>query len=213
MVATHPAFPTLALDGKRIAANAVVIALHAAALMLLLAPISSPEPVAREDDVIPITIIERLPPPPLPPPPQTDVRVRPVATPLTPVRQIEVPPVPSEMTYDDGTEIAIPDIGPVVDTTFDTGAPTVQALVADRAPAPPYPPMAERRRQAGTVVLLVLVDAGGNPVQVDVEQSSGFKLLDDAAQKFVLARWHFQPAQKDGVAISAYARVPVNFVL
>lgn len=211
MVATHPAFPTLALDGKRIAANAVVIALHAAALMLLLAPISSPEPVAREDDPIVITFKER---PERPIPIVVPVQpVRPVTRQAPTTRPVEVPVVPSEMTYDDGTEIAIPDIGPVVDTTFDTGAPTVQALVADRAPAPPYPPMAERRRQAGTVVLLVLVDAGGNPVQVDVEQSSGFKLLDDAAQKFVLARWHFQPAQKDGVAISAYARVPVNFVL
>ena len=37
--------------------------------------------------------------------------------------------------------------------------------------------------------------------------------LAEAAQKFVRARWHFQPAQQGGAAVSAYARVPVTFVL
>lgn len=211
MVATHPARPVLALDGKRIAANAVVIALHVAAFMMLLAPISSREPPAREEEVVPITIIEpHVIPPTLPPPPAT---IRPVVRQTPQAHPVDVPQVPSEMVYDDGTEIAVPDTGPVADTTFDTGAPTVQALVTDRAPAPPYPRMALTRRQAGTVVLLILVDAGGNPVQVDIEQSSGFTLLDEAAQKFVRARWHFVPAQQGGTAISAYARVPITFVL
>ena len=85
--------------------------------------------------------------------------------------------------------------------------------MTDRAPAPPYPAQAQRRRISGTVVLLVLVDATGQPARVDIEQSSGSSLLDEAAQKFILARWHFVPAQQGGVAISAYARVPVNFIL
>ena len=113
--------------------HTVVIALHAAALMLLLVPITSPEPVAREDDPIVITFKERQEKPlPIVVPIQP---VRPVTRQAPTTRPVEVPVVPSEMIYDDGTEIAIPDIGPVVDTTFDTGAPTVQALVPI---APPH---------------------------------------------------------------------------
>jgi len=212
MVATHPAYPALALDGKRIAANTVVIALHVAALMLLLAPVSSPAPVAVEEDVTPIIIVERKPPP-LPMPPPIDTRVRPVV-PQTPIaRPVEVPQPPSDMVYDDSTAIDIPYVEPTTDDVVDTGTPTVQALVTDRAPSPPYPRMAEARRQTGTVVLLILVDATGSPMQVDIEQSSGFTLLDQAAQKFVRARWHFVPAQQGGTAVSAYARVSINFVL
>jgi len=212
MVATHPTFPALALDGKRIAANSVVIALHVAALMLLLAPVSSPAPVALEEDVIPITIIERLPPPP-PPPPPADEPIRQVVQETPQALPLEIPQVPSDVVYEDSSPIDVPYVAPTTDDVVDTGTPTVQALVTDRAPAPPYPRMAEARRQAGTVVLLILVDATGKPVQVDIETSSGFMLLDEAAQKFVRARWHFVPAQQGGVAVSAYARVPINFVL
>lgn len=212
MVTTHAPNPHLALDGKRIAANSFVIALHVAAVMLLLAPISSPEPVATREETTQVSFKDppiKVIPPPIPVTPQ----VHPVTTRAPVSHPVETPPQPSEMTYDDGTEIAIPDTGPVTPTDYGDPAPSIQSLVTDRAPAPPYPAMAERRRITGTVVLMILVDASGNPVQVDIEQSSGSKLLDDAAQKFVRARWHFIPAQQGGVAISAYARVPINFTL
>ena len=84
---------------------------------------------------------------------------------------------------------------------------------ADVSPAPPYPAQALRRHVTGEVMLRVRVDAQGRPVSAVVETSSGSKLLDDAALKFVLARWHFIPATQDGGAIEAYALVPINFVI
>jgi periplasmic protein TonB len=74
-------------------------------------------------------------------------------------------------------------------------------------PRPEYPITARLRRQQGTVLLLVTLDEGGNPTNVSVEQSSGFQVLDLAAQKKVLAQWRFKPGQ--GLTV----HVPVEFHL
>ncbi|KFN42262.1 energy transducer TonB [Arenimonas oryziterrae] len=212
MVHAHSRFPALALDGKRIAANSFVIALHAGALMLLLAPMQSPAPAVEDDITTEVSWIEALPPPPPPPPPPVQtVRPQTVPHPTAVTRTTPVEPT-AQITYEDGTEVFVPDTGEA-DTSFDPGPPTLAALTADRAPPPPYPAMAQRRGITGTVVLLILVGPDGSPIDVAIEQSSGSKLLDEAAQKFVKARWHFNPALQGGVAISAYARVPINYTM
>ena len=86
-------------------------------------------------------------------------------------------------------------------------------IVADVSPAPPYPAQALKRRLSGEVMLRVRVDARGRPVEASIETSSGSTLLDEAARKFVLARWHFVPAMQDGAAVEAQALIPINFVL
>ena len=63
------------------------------------------------------------------------------------------------------------------------------------------------------MLLRVLVDASGRPVEVTVERSSGHRDLDRAAREKVLADWRFHPAQRDGVPVSAYALVPIDFAL
>ena len=63
------------------------------------------------------------------------------------------------------------------------------------------------------MLLRVLVDAFGRPVEVTVERSSGHRDLDRAARDKVLADWRFDPAQRDGVAVPAYALVPIDFTL
>jgi protein TonB len=65
----------------------------------------------------------------------------------------------------------------------------------------------------GTVLLKVLVDETGQPVDVAIERSSGDRRLDKAAREQVLQRWRFHPAQRGGRAIAAYALVPVEFSL
>ena len=63
----------------------------------------------------------------------------------------------------------------------------------------------------GTVVLKVLVDEQGVPQEVTVEKSSGYALLDRSARDQVLHGWRFQPATVSGMAVRAWARVPVSF--
>jgi protein TonB len=65
----------------------------------------------------------------------------------------------------------------------------------------------------GTVMLRVLVDETGRPVDVQVEHGSGYALLDRSAREQVLTGWRFQPAVVNGRAVPAWARVPVSFAL
>ena len=77
---------------------------------------------------------------------------------------------------------------------------------------PQYPRSARRRRLEGMVLLEVKVDAGGDPMSVDVKQSSGHYVLDDAA-RWAVERWRFVPAQRNGVAVAAVVEVPIRFQL
>jgi protein TonB len=52
-----------------------------------------------------------------------------------------------------------------------------------RAPAPVYPSESSRRRERGTVLLRVLVDAQGRPARIQLERSSAFSRLDGAARR------------------------------
>lgn len=79
--------------------------------------------------------------------------------------------------------------------------------------APPrYPYLARRRGQEGRVVLRVQVTAGGDPAEVQVRWSSGYRLLDDAAIRAVKA-WRFSPASRGGISVASSVDVPVSFKL
>ncbi|MEO8160431.1 MAG: TonB family protein [Arenimonas sp.] len=102
-----------------------------------------------------------------------------------------------------------------VSNTFEAQevVPPFAQLATITAPSPPYPKMAETRHISGTVTLRIHVDAGGLPIEVLVENSSGSAILDQAALKVVKARWRFVPATSGGVPVAAWAMVPIEFVL
>lgn len=79
-------------------------------------------------------------------------------------------------------------------------------------PEPGYPAAARRRRQEGVTLLAVRVTATGHAARVEVKQSSGFKLLDDAASLAVLS-WEFDPARIGTVAMESEIEVPIRFRL
>jgi protein TonB len=81
------------------------------------------------------------------------------------------------------------------------------------APPPRYPIEAIREALTGTVTLRVLVDVDGRPLEVQVEHSSGHRVLDAAARKQVLGKWRFKPAMDNGRAVQAIGLVPVVFSL
>ncbi|WP_372830838.1 energy transducer TonB [Pontibacterium sp.] len=78
--------------------------------------------------------------------------------------------------------------------------------------AVPYPKLARRRGQEGTVWLNVQVDTAGEVSDIEVLESSGFSQLDQAALKTV-RRWHFIAARRDGQAEVSYVKIPVKFQL
>ena len=77
-----------------------------------------------------------------------------------------------------------------------------------RAPSPVYPRLARLRGWQGTVLLEVSLDAEGRPLEVAVSESSGHRVLDEAARAAVLG-WRFQPATRNGLAEASRVLVPI----
>ena len=82
-----------------------------------------------------------------------------------------------------------------------------------RATSPRYPTNELRKGVQGTVILRVLVDIDGKPVDVTIETSSGNRNLDKEARQHVLKTWRFKPAMQNGQAVQAYGLVPIAFNL
>lgn len=61
-------------------------------------------------------------------------------------------------------------------------------------------------------MFVVEVDQKGMPVQVEVEQSSGYHLLDQAALKAV-RYWRFQPERIGDLPVTSRVAIPVRFRL
>ena len=80
-------------------------------------------------------------------------------------------------------------------------------------PAPTYPVEARRRAEHGTVLLRIKVAADSAVAAVEIAQSSGFDLLDEAALDAVRHGWRFVPARRDGIAIESWVEVPIRFAL
>jgi len=79
-------------------------------------------------------------------------------------------------------------------------------------PAPVYPKAAQRLGMQGRVVLRVRVLASGHVGEVEIKQSSGKTLLDEAALSAVKS-WTFAPAKRGNTAIDAWTQVPIDFKL
>lgn len=82
----------------------------------------------------------------------------------------------------------------------------------DRNPPPDYPRRARQLGFEGTVLLDVAVNAEGGVDAVSVAASSGYAILDEAAQRAV-RHWMFKPARREGWPVADRVQVPVRFVL
>ena len=79
-------------------------------------------------------------------------------------------------------------------------------------PEPVFPPLSRRLGEEGKVLLRVKVSADGQPVAVDLEKSSNFERLDEAARRAV-ARWRFVPARRGDEPVEGAVIVPIVFRL
>jgi protein TonB len=80
------------------------------------------------------------------------------------------------------------------------------------ADPPRYPVESRRRRETGTVVLLVVVDEGGRVSAISVATSSGVDRLDKAALNAV-RRWRWSPTIIDGRPSQVRGLVRIPFEL
>jgi TonB family protein len=75
---------------------------------------------------------------------------------------------------------------------------------------PYFPQTAQRAGEQGTAVVAVHVNAVGAPFKVQLDKTSGFDDLDKEAVTAVRG-WHFQPAIRNGEAVSEWTSVGIRF--
>jgi protein TonB len=213
-----------------------VTALHLSGIERLL--VAQPEPVALEASPVFQVSLQKLPPPRLPPalqprpadaPPPTDAvenrprQTRPVPILVDTPTTDPVPPDTQVKKYEIGDELLPGVPGPPMpegsgdEELYADAAPVEETPVlwnlrlVDMRP-PIYPPRCLRLGIEGRVKVRVLVGENGRPQEVTVGQSSGEASLDQAAIEAV-REWRFEPAKRNGVAVRAWAIVPVEFKL
>ncbi len=158
-------------------------------------------------------------PPPLrraEPPPLIAAAPAPAAAPAA----FEVPPPPAEPPAPQPAPAAPPaPPAPPMPAPAPVPAPApaprfispsaVQYLVA---PRPEYPRASRRLGESGRVVLRVFIDEAGLPRTVQVQQSSGFERLDEAAIQ-AAHKARFKPPTDNGKPTSGWALIPSTFDL
>lgn len=175
-----------------------------------------------------------LPPPPDEPVPVLFEPPPPVAVPTQVVESEKtesespsdaVPQVVAVAPANAAVAFSVPTIGVVVPVKLAAAPPprplagsTVQAAAPKAVefkgagssgdfPYPEYPAEARRRRLQGRVMLYAVVDAKGRVTRLEVDEPSGFPLLDNAALQTVKTRWAWPPG-----TVRHY-RIPFDFVL
>jgi protein TonB len=81
-----------------------------------------------------------------------------------------------------------------------------------RNPPPTYPQVARRQGWEGVALLRVEINSRGRVESVELVQSTGHTILDDAALQ-AIRRWQFAPARFAGQAVSATVEIPIRFEL
>ncbi|TKR32803.1 TonB family protein [Luteimonas gilva] len=201
----------------RIAVTSTALALHAVALLVLLAPVAMP-PAPVVDEPEPTIKLVPIEPKPVivdtkKEEPTAKADPKPVASKPVLNNAVETPIVTQRPTDDFVPDVAVAIADPVPTGNIEPPAPSPVQLAYLNAPPPPYPRAAQTQHREGMVMLQITVDLDGRPIAVEIAQSSGHRDLDAAARAHVLKHWRFQPAMKDGHAIQAIGMVPINFTL
>ena len=90
--------------------------------------------------------------------------------------------------------------------------PSVVQPEYDYNPKPRYPREARNHGWQGTTLLRVEVKPSGEACKIEVAQSSGYALLDDASVEAVRS-WKFVPARLGDQAVAGAVEVPITYKL
>jgi protein TonB len=180
---------------------------------------------ATVDSTLQVSFIRDISPVQAPPAPAPPIPAAP-PPPKVVQRMIAAPNPASASTMTVAPEEAMPEPAPAIPVATQAPAATAPATAVEPAVTPPdfraaylnnpgprYPVASRRRREQGIVMLKVHVSPAGEPDQVQVEQSSGFPELDQAAAGIVKQRWRFAPARQGDRPVAAWVAVPLQFSL
>jgi protein TonB len=173
----------------------LVILLHALLLWAIASGLARKVVRMTENTVEAVLMSEAPPPTPAPktPPPKTPAPPPPAPTSTAPaITQAPTPPAAAP---------AAPAIR--------TGA-VIQA--GAHCAKPDYPSASRRMEEEGTVTLKFLIGADGKVLQADIEKSSGFTRLDEAARN-ALSKCQFRPGTVDGKPEQSWASIKYTWRL
>jgi protein TonB len=204
------------LSPDRLAGGLLVFLLHAAALWILLSHNVISLPVSA-----PTLFVSFIAPPA---PPKKEVTRQPEAPKPAKSPDIEKPQPRQLVAETPVTAPAVyvapppPKATPVIEApaaplpTTPVALSGELSLVCPERTPPVYPPLSLRRGESGTAILHVELGEDGRVVSANIEASSGYARLDQAALSAVKT-WHCQPPRRNGVAVRAVAKQPFKFIL
>ena len=119
-------------------------------------------------------------------------QVEPLPNPTPPLPEPPANPLPREDTLSPPADPLTTPTQPAAPATpmTEPGGETVEPTTLVN-PAPRYPRSAIRRGLEGVVWLRVLLNADGRPTHVELDTTSGFAVLDQAALRTVRDDWRF----------------------
>lgn len=150
------------------------------------------------------------PPPPAPPTPPAPPKKTPppayvppavtpaVTAPVNAIAAVSAAPAPAPA--------AAAPASPVAAATTAAPVRTAAGVNMAQCEKPAYPSSSRRMEEEGTVSLRFLVGTDGKVIQSEVEKSSGFPRLDQAARTS-LSKCQFKPATVDGKAEQSWANI------
>lgn len=106
-----------------------------------------------------------------------------------------------------------PEIKSLVTESLSTTDSVIEATpLYQYNPKPLYPPLARKRKWAGTVIIKTTVLSDGTSTMCVLHKSSGYEILDNSALRAV-KKWRFLPGTVNGKPHRMMVLVPVHFIL
>jgi len=200
---------------KRLPGLLLVLALHAVLLWLIQSGLARQAITLTQESVEALLLTDAAPPPP------------PVAAPKTPPPKTPLPPVIQPPTTAATPVITAPTAPAINVTPTQSTAPTAPTSPSAPSPSirtgaaiqpgascakPDYPSASRRLEEEGTVSLKFLIGADGRVFQAEIEKTSGFPRLDEAARN-ALSKCQFRPGTVDGKAEQSWASIKYTWRL
>jgi len=200
---------------KRLPSLIVVIVLHGILLWLIQSGLARQAIRLTQESVEALLLTDAAPPPP------------PVAAPKTPSPKTPLPPVIQPPIAAATPVITAPTAPAISVTPTQSTAPTAPTAPTPPSPSirtgaaiqpgascakPDYPSASRRLEEEGTVSLKFLIGADGRVLQAEIEKTSGFPRLDEAARN-ALSKCQFRAGTIDGKAEQSWASIKYTWRL
>ena len=199
--------PSANTTHRQILVGGLSLVMH---LLIIVTLVAQAEPEAvKPRTVVMVSMVEMAKPVPkrlAQPEPKPRLKPKPN---LEPEPQVRAEPVEEDDPVENTDTLASQEMQQ--ETQNEIELPQFQADYLQNPP-PVYPRLSQRLKEQGEVLLRVRVGIDGEPLEISLQQSSGYTRLDQAAQKAV-TQWRFEPAQSNGEPVIAWVMVPFEFAL